>query len=321
MLRPLEKHLMDIIGFMRQIMKHTLITLLVAIAITACSPFTPAPTAITLPSPTIASTQTPVPTFTVTLTPAPAAGEIKLMPFTVETQAQLIANGIDVAKWTEANGGKVITPGDLIDGIPSVERKYPSKPSTKVTGFWSTKEISPDGSESVFITVNEKAELDKLPLIYDWVYLNNADGIAQDAFDIIHRLPGGANVHGLMGGIMRMDTVGGELELVMMTMGEILDSPPRAQKLDDIAGLNFVTPAMPLVKNRLDTNNTADTFGSRLAGEIMELNAIKIKEVGDLLVSTDLRDPAAFKILQEELRKVWFGMDFIPELKYLKVQG
>jgi hypothetical protein len=86
----LEKHLMDIIGFMRQIMKHTLITLLVAIAITVCSPFTPAPTAITLPSPTIASTQTPVPTFTVTLTPAPAAGE-KMQMFVLDMDAAKFA--------------------------------------------------------------------------------------------------------------------------------------------------------------------------------------------------------------------------------------
>jgi hypothetical protein len=73
---------MDIIGFMRPTMKHTLITLLVAIYLTACSTITPAPTATALPSPTIALTQTPVPTFT--LTPTPAAGEIEMKQMDAE---------------------------------------------------------------------------------------------------------------------------------------------------------------------------------------------------------------------------------------------
>jgi hypothetical protein len=112
---------MDIIGFMRQIMKHTLITLLFAIYLTACATITPAPTATALPSPTIALTQTPVPTLT--LTPAPAAREIAPVFLNENSVASDIPK-IDIAEWTKELG-HAPTPKDVRLLLANMLEKVP----------------------------------------------------------------------------------------------------------------------------------------------------------------------------------------------------
>jgi hypothetical protein len=222
-----------------------------------------------------------------------------------------------VPEWEKASGRK-ITPADIMDGASASERPFPSE--TLVTGF--LVHDNPDGSREVSVEVDGKVKsLKELPFVYDTVMLTDAQAIYPELFAKLAK-EWGAPVDKLLAVKLRINTVGGELELVMVTDGDSVNATngrnSRADAISKIAGADFEFPATPIVKNR-KTDET-DGIGSILAGKIALLNADEIKTVGELMVSTDLTNPVEFNKLQKKLRGTWLIMGGIGDMKYVKVR-
>ena len=203
----------------------------------------------------------------------------------------------------------MITPGDIMDGASASERPFPS--DTLVTGFF-VDDKNKDGTKVMFVKVDKKVKsLKEFPAVFDTVMLTDAQAIYPELFAKLSK-EWGVPVDKLLAVNLKINTVGGELEMVMVTDGDnVLGTNGSRDKSDviaKIAGADFTVPALFPITNRADTNNTADVIGSRLAGEIMETQGTEIKTLGELMASTDLTNPDEFSKLQERLRKVWLIM-------------
>ena len=213
----------------------------------------------------------------------------------------------------------MITPGDIMDAKSASERPFPSK--TLVTGFWIID--NEYGAKEVQVEVDGKVKsLKELPFVYDTVMLQDAQALYPELFARLSN-EWSVTLDKLLAVKLRINTVGGELEMVMITSGDNVygtnGASDSSKAIAKLAGADFEFPATPMVQMPSMTGK-ADAIGSGLAKRIALLNASKIKAVGELMVNTDLTNPVEFNKLQEKLREEWMFLGGIADVKDVKVR-
>lgn len=256
--------------------------------------------------------------------------EVNLSYFKVSEKGYIPV--LNAGKWKEEHKGVNITPGDIMKGYAITgERPFPTTENGEtrvVTGFWI--DTFPGTREkTIMVEVDKQIKnVKELPFVYDTMIMDGAHVLDTQSFAAMEN-KWKVKFDRLLVVKMKINTVGGELELVMITDGDIaLGTNGRrdfSKAISEIAGPNSIAPAVPLIKPPAE-ENSGDVVKAELAGNMARHNATELMSVGELMASAHLSDPAQFSTLQKALRETYLFLNIVPNKEsllnsYVHVQG